>query len=263
MPSPRPASPAPPPPLTADYIVEFVGHRMLSCQQLAFIVHKMGDQDPGMFVDGLRKPLGSTRVELIVSLFNQIADLVNFPTVAKLLTSLEKSCLVFRLGWLAIWNPLRPDGSYSLRLKNREERQIVRVLITLLLSGPDTQFSNVAYIPAGGTIDLSSSEAVRGDGDDDEATWKLPASWHHENGLPPDGILRLTFRSPQGTRYSEKLRFRPDSVHSTMLGVVFATPPLVNASGKKSKDTPNILKVLQLAEQLGLSLKFGEVPKEE
>jgi hypothetical protein len=214
-----------------------------------------------MFAEGLRKPLGSTRVELIITLFNQIADLVNFPAVAKLLTSLEKACLVFRLGWLVIWNPLRPDGSYTFRLKNREERQMVRILLTLLATGPDTQFGNVKYMPAGGGDAGSDSVVARED--DEEASWKMPPSWQHENGLPSDGTLRLTFRSPQGARYSEKLRFRPDSVHTTMLAVVFAVPPLVDSSGKKSKDSPNLLKAIQLADQLGLNLKFGEVHKED
>ena len=58
----------------------------------------MGQQDPEMLAEGMRKAYGSTRVEVIVSLFNQIVDLVNLPCVLKLLSPFERGSLVFRLG---------------------------------------------------------------------------------------------------------------------------------------------------------------------
>ena len=217
-------------------------------------------QDAGMFTEGMRKPFGSTRVEVIVTLFNQIADMVNFPSIAKVLTSFEKACLIFRLGWLAVWNPLRPDGIYTLQLKRREERQLARILIALLVSGPNMQWSSVTYTAPGEALPVAVPSTVVGaDEDDDESSWNLPSLWQTENGLPQDGILRMRFRSPQGARFSDKIRFRPDSFHYILLGTVFANPPAVDSTHKRTDAEPTLLKAIQLTEQLGLSLNYGTV----
>ena len=62
---------------------------------------------------------------------NQIVDVNNFECILKILTLQEYSQVLFRLGWLNIWSPLKPEGCYSLDLSVREENIIARILIVL------------------------------------------------------------------------------------------------------------------------------------
>mmetsp|Transcript_23200 Transcript_23200/g.34037 ORF Transcript_23200/g.34037 Transcript_23200/m.34037 type:complete len:1514 (+) Transcript_23200:117-4658(+) len=243
--TPRLAPPAPPTPISSDFVVENIGCRALSCKQLAFIVYRMGQQDPEMLAEGMRKAYGSTRVEVIVSLFNQIVDLVNLPYVLKLLSPFERGSLVFRLGWLNVWSPLRPDGFYRLRLHNREERQIVRVLIALATEGSSDQWKNCRF------SENANEDPLNFDND-----WSMPSSWRSESGLPREGVLRLQFQS-SGASGSESSRFKSDSVHTTLLATVFASPVVDRAARKPGIPLVTLTKANQLAEQLGLAFNFG------
>lgn len=43
---------------------------------------------------------------------------------------LDDRCLAFvikRVGWLAMWNPCRPDGYMELSLDRRDDRQVAKV----------------------------------------------------------------------------------------------------------------------------------------
>ena len=53
---------------------------------------------------------GTYRVELVVSLYACVVDLHNFEIVMRRLTPFEAGCVICRLGWLHLYNPMKPEG---------------------------------------------------------------------------------------------------------------------------------------------------------
>ena len=53
---------------------------------------------------------GTYRVELVISLFACVVDIHNFEIVMRRLTPFEAGCVICRLGWLHIYNPMKPEG---------------------------------------------------------------------------------------------------------------------------------------------------------
>ena len=67
---------------------------------------------------------GNYRVEIVISLFGHIADLHNFELVLRVLNSYETSCLIARIGCLNIFNPMKPEGSWSMDLSKWDQRVV-------------------------------------------------------------------------------------------------------------------------------------------
>lgn len=57
---------------------------------------------------------GTYRVELVISLFPCVVDIYNFEIVMRRLTPLEAACVICRLGWLHIYNPMKPEGMHHM-----------------------------------------------------------------------------------------------------------------------------------------------------
>ena len=53
---------------------------------------------------------GTYRVELVIALFACVVDIHNFEIVMRRLTPYEAGCVICRLGWLHIYNPMKPEG---------------------------------------------------------------------------------------------------------------------------------------------------------
>ena len=88
---------------------------------------------------------GTYRVELVVGLFGCVVDLHNFEIVMRVLTPFEAACVYCRIGWLHIYNPLKPQGAYELDLSRREERLIMKTLTTLTTHEPGETFREVNF----------------------------------------------------------------------------------------------------------------------
>lgn len=73
---------------------------------------------------------GSFRVELVVLLFERVVDVNNFELVLRLLGPFEVGCLCCRLGWLSLYNPMKPEGSYNLDMRVHEERLVTKMLVS-------------------------------------------------------------------------------------------------------------------------------------
>lgn len=162
-----------------DALETVLAGRYLTSAQLGSIVER--------FPFGQLKlsDFGTYRVELIISLFSRITDLVNFEYVLKELENHEIAMLFFRLGWLNMWNPLKPEGYIMLDLSRREERQVARMLITLNYVEPGPTWQEQSYRPA-----------INDPPYDPE--WKLPVSWYDENTLPKTGLLSLLYFGGKG-----------------------------------------------------------------
>ena len=82
------------------------------------------------------KLFGTYRVELVVSLFSRLIDVHHFDLVARELTGFEMGCLYCRLGWLNIFNTMKPEGAFELALSRWEERQIAKIAVVLSVIEP-------------------------------------------------------------------------------------------------------------------------------
>ena len=127
---------------------------------------------------------GTYRVELVVSLFPRLVDVHNFEIVLNKLSPEEAGCVYARLGWLNIFNPMKPEGSYCLDLSVWEERQVAKGLIVLAVAEPGDN------IMEGKFQWNRESEPVPG--------WVLPQIWTHDETLPAKGILQLRYYSGEG-----------------------------------------------------------------
>jgi hypothetical protein len=232
--------PIPSLPLSSEIVIETIGFRKISCRQLSYIIYRMGIQDPEMFTEGMRKPYGSTRVEVIISLYNQISDPVNLPCLLKHLTTHEKAVIILRLGWLNIWSPLRPNGVYRLRFQKREERQMIRLLIATSMLRTEEEWSQVRVVDLHG-----HATELTPNGDS-----AIPAEWHKEEGLPTEGFLYVEYTSGESETAILKL-------NEPLMTFVLPTFLQEDKQHKKREATGHSLFNLQNA---GISLEFVAKP---
>ena len=110
---------------TIDALEDALCGRLITSSQLLMMVKAL----PGGTMK--KNNFGTMRVELIVSFFSKVIDLLNFERVLKVLTSHEIGMLQFRIGVLNMWCPIKAAGYYYLNLARREEKQVARVLLVL------------------------------------------------------------------------------------------------------------------------------------
>jgi hypothetical protein len=123
----------------------------------------------------------TARVELLVSLYSNIVDSVNFNQVLGALSYLERAMLIFRLGYLNLWNPLKPEGYYALSLNRREERMIAKMLFVLAKAEEDRNWRDEAYYENVGAKPKTTN-----------------STWLTEEALPKVGVLQLRYFSGAG-----------------------------------------------------------------
>lgn len=152
------------------------------------------------------------RVELIISLFSRIVDLVNFEYVLKELEHFEIAILNFRLGLLNIWSPLKPEGNIYLNLSRYEERQVAKMIVVLnylekgeTLIDPYYRELHIHETAEGDdAVDaveaLQQKDAEQTDALDkgEKVVWQVPATWYAEESFPDHGVLSLQYFSGKG-----------------------------------------------------------------
>lgn len=84
-----------------------------------------------------------------------------------------KLAAMHRLGYIALWNPLRPEGDYVLDLKHRDCRVVANALLRLSLVEKDAVLEKCTF---------NGREIV------------MPALWIIT--MPSTGILNFTYRNP-------------------------------------------------------------------
>lgn len=152
--------------------------RFLTAVQLALLVER--------FPEGYM-PCGdfsTYRVELIVALYTRVVDIINIDYVLKELESTEYAILLFRIGWLNIFNPIKAESRITLDLTRREERQVLRMLLILNFAEPGQSWQEPTFRPKRGAPL--------------EEDWVLPVQWYTEATLPKEGVLTLKYYSGRG-----------------------------------------------------------------
>jgi len=122
------------------------------------------------------------RVELLITMCPRMMDPFKIQTVLQFLTPGEVAQVLFRLGWFAVWSPLRPDGHYVLNLERSEDRQILQALILL------ERVESVGSLRGATWREKLDSPRVNSE-------WQIPDTWQNEATLPTRGILAVQFCS--------------------------------------------------------------------
>jgi hypothetical protein len=158
---------------------DMVGPYWIRSRHLANIVRKfeIGKVDKVEF-------FGTYRVEIVVSLFCRVVDLHNFELVMRELSAYETACVYCRLGWLNVFNPMKPEGSYEFNLANWEERQVAKAFITLAVTEPGDNI-------VGGKFQWDrESDYIPG--------WEVTQLWLVDSTMCKKGFLSFTYYSGEG-----------------------------------------------------------------
>lgn len=131
------------------------------------------------------KYFGTYRVEVCVSLFERIIDVHNFELVLRVLDPFEKACVLCRIGWLSIMNPMKPEGAYMLDMSIHEERVVAKCLCTLTMLEPGDTWRRMDF-------------AWNRDDPNPMPRWELAATWYTESGLPRRGMFHLSYYGGDG-----------------------------------------------------------------
>ena len=127
---------------------------------------------------------GTYRVDLVVSLFERLVDPYNFELVLRVLEPAEVGCIYCRLGWLSLYNPMKPEGGYSLNMAVFEERIVAKTLVVLATDEPGDNLSKALF-----SWDRFG-DPIPG--------WEMTVSWCKEEGMPAKGVLSVVYYSGEG-----------------------------------------------------------------
>ena len=139
---------------TIDALEDALAGRYITCCQLAAIIKVF----PGGNLK--RNNFGTMRIELIISFYSYLIDIVNFNRVFRLLTPHEMGMLVFRMGWLNIWCPIFADGAFILNFSRYEEKQMIRIFLVLDNLEKSRNMTNIVYLPQGVNEKLTIKHAT-------------------------------------------------------------------------------------------------------
>ena len=123
------------------YLEEVFSRVWLKSRQLSLIVKSFEDYGSCRRTENF----GTYRVDLIVKVFSRILDLHNFEIVLQSLDPYETGCLIARIGWLKLFNPMKPEGSYTLDVSRYEERLIAKVLCALEFKEPGDNWMSCSF----------------------------------------------------------------------------------------------------------------------
>jgi hypothetical protein len=138
----------------------------------------------GLGLVSMTEHFGTYRVELVVTLFGCIVDLHNFEIVLRTLSSFETACVICRIGWLNIYNPMKPQGAYELDMSRREERIIVKSITTLSIAEPGDNLKELFFRWERGMDPMPG--------------YVLTELWMTEDGLPKKGLWNVYYYSGKG-----------------------------------------------------------------
>ena len=151
----------------------------LNCRQVSLLLQKLpfGDLPQS-------KNFGSYSVGLAVSLFGRIVDPENIDIVLRVFSAHDAACFWCRIGYLNLFNPVKPEGTLQINLARREEAIVARILIYMSIVEPGNNMPQPMFKWK------REMDATPG--------FEITAPWATNDGLPKKGILGLTFYSGGG-----------------------------------------------------------------
>lgn len=190
----------------------------------------------------------TVRVNLVVKLFSQVVDKVNMDSVLKFMKPAEIAMVIFRLGYLNVFNTLKPEGYWRLNMSRRDEKQFVRALILLSFAEPGQNWQNQSFEEAGKHEDTN---------------WTLPLSWFDESKLPKAGVVKLKYVSSDPLHVPEEGEedFKPDFAKRSILTCISQSQPYAADAKLVKKATAKNAENM-ITEEFGVQLSLLPPPDE-
>ena len=133
---------------------------------------------------------GSLRVDVAATLFSRIVDLHNMELILREFSPLEAGCFYSRVGWLNVFNPMKPEGSYELDMGRWEERMVAKILLSLAMREPGENILNGAF---------------QWDRDTEKTPgWVITQPWLCDDTMQRKGLLSITYRSKSNSPSSSQ-----------------------------------------------------------
>ncbi|CAM9396635.1 unnamed protein product [Pylaiella littoralis] len=164
---------------------ELVADKWLSIRQARFLAVQEAFHGDEFLQDVI--------VDFVVAAYPRIVDVYDYLTLVGCLEDRSQAFVVKRVGWLAAWNPCRPEGYIELALDTTEDRQVAKMLIHLAFEHHVEHWTSSSFRWS------MYDTPIPG--------WMLPVVWNTEAGLPHKGVMALTFASrPSNLRVNWTLR---------------------------------------------------------
>lgn len=215
-------------------IQDMVSTKWLSALQGRFLLDKFSR------MIGISSDDTKLKLDMVCTLHQRIVDLYNFDVILHALNLEEQAHIVFRLGWLNTWSPVKPDMYYELSQSRREERLISKALLHLAVEEPGENWWDETF--QWNRFD----KTIPG--------WELPITWFTEDGMPRKGILKLSYYSGEGEKKCDcEPRWK---LRNALSGLVLAECPAFltsDASGKYKSVLRTRLDQLSVAQKMLLS----------
>ncbi|GMH46804.1 hypothetical protein TrLO_g5454 [Triparma laevis f. longispina] len=220
---------------------DLVSMKWISALQARFMLEKYSR------LIGISSEDMKLKLNLVCTLHMRIIDLYNFDVVLGALDHEEQAHIIFRLGWLNTWSPIKPDTHYELSHVRREERLISKALLHLAVEEPGDNWWNE-------TFQWNRFDKVI-------PGWELPITWFTESGMPSKGILKLEYYSGEGKGLKDCApRWR---LRNALSGLVLAPSPQFLMEDEKDergnwkyKSTLRNAKTGKLMDQLSTAQKM-------
>jgi hypothetical protein len=108
-----------------------LGHRYVYCRHLCSLFKYFNPSPTTLLRDfALDITFGSFAVDLLVSLYSRIVDLHNIEFILdNWLSPEDVGAFVCRVGWLNVFNPMKPVGHWILNMALNEERFVAKCLV--------------------------------------------------------------------------------------------------------------------------------------
>lgn len=160
-----------------------------------------------LFGDVAKTPyFGSYCAEMVVLLFSRVVDLHNFEIVLAGLSARDCACVFCRIGFLNIFNPMKPEVTMEVDLRRREERLIAKMIVYLSVDEPGI---NLTYKRFQWKRELDPTPG-----------WELTDPWFTEEGLHDHGKFAFTYYSGEGCNRSgcfPNIQLRKALTHLTLI----------------------------------------------
>ena len=154
----------------------------------------------------------SLRVEIVIACFARIGDMENFYDLIDPpeLTVDYWEGVVERLGWLNVFNPLKPDHHYFLDLKWADHNKLASILIQLEVKEEGDNWVDYRH---------RLTEAVEGSVMGGWiGGWVLPGFW--VDNVPDKGQLELTYTSAAAKGCRPQWDLRKSLINECLLGTI-------------------------------------------
>jgi len=166
--------------------------------------HVMTADQVGQIMMSIPESCQRARADVLVMMYGKIKDIENLYDICDPPELNEEMCeeVINRLGWLNVFNPLKPDHQFNLNMKWRDHRVLAEILVELAVVEPGENLQDQRYRWK------PDSDWIPG--------WDVPESWVRE--IPQTGILQTRYYSGKDKGCKPDWHLRQKLLRKVLMG---------------------------------------------